>query len=95
MVERKYPVLFTPGWLRWVEGINADNRWEQIPEMGGLTTPDDEWPARYRLRTEIPVIDEDQLRQTGTEYHDLVRPGMCICNCRKACLTGCGRKRRN
>ncbi|MFD1409413.1 DUF4129 domain-containing transglutaminase family protein [Kroppenstedtia eburnea] len=75
MVERKYPVLFTPGWLRWVEGINADNRWEQIPEMGGLTTPDDEWPARYRLRTEIPVIDEDQLRQTGTEYHDLGEAG--------------------
>ena len=72
LMERSYPVLFTPGWLRWMKEVPPDFELKTLPQMGGLKTRDGQSRRGvYRLRTEIPVLDGELLRKTGTDYYDL------------------------
>lgn len=66
---RRYPILFTPGELQRIANLNpAENVILQQPGHGGFVTADNTPLEETALATEIPRIDEEDLRESGQEY---------------------------
>lgn len=65
---RNYPVLFVPGELKTANVFDPEGSLLQQPYHGGFVAEEHATFNRYRLESEVPRIDEDDLRQTGNDY---------------------------
>ncbi|PTX49344.1 uncharacterized protein DUF4129 [Melghirimyces profundicolus] len=67
--NREYPVLFTPGQLRSYHIQNPPNPGlEGVVGHGGFTTRGNVRLSRYTVSVEVPEMDKNKLRGTGSSY---------------------------
>lgn len=73
--EKEFSVLFTAGQLKRIYSIAGLRGYDVrgTGNLSGFRTADDAKLTHYKIEVEQPIINEDQLRNTATDYPDDIK----------------------
>lgn len=66
-------VLFTGGQLKRIVTVPEVNELQVISDASGVRTADNAELMRYRIEVDQPVMNEPRLRDTSTDYPDVIK----------------------